>query len=153
MLIGESHPPIGHVADTQRRFLVKGRLICFDSGKRSRLSGSAGTFGFLREGAPRPRETDIIGRYSGEEIVIVLPECDPIEASKFVKEIGRHFASHVVTTNEIRLHVTLSAGVAELGQFEIGDAAHHPRKAGGRQGVSIYQMPGISGPTERRASR
>jgi len=61
------------------------------------------------------REVDIVGRYGGEEFVILLPEID-LEGAVIVAERLRHGVENLRIPSEYgMLFVTISIGVAELG--------------------------------------
>lgn len=93
----------------------------------------------------RLRETDMIGRYGGEEFMLVLPDCSVQAAAKLVRAIGESFSQLTFSVGEKSFHVTLSAGVAGINDFETGaaaleaaDRALYRRKRGGRAGVTIH---------------
>ncbi|MDX1558154.1 MAG: diguanylate cyclase [Marinobacter sp.] len=94
----------------------------------------------------RLRETDMIGRYGGEEFMLVLPDCSVQSAAKLVNGIGESFSELTFSVGEKSFHVTLSAGVAGINDFESGemaleaaDQALYRRKRGGRAGVTIHE--------------
>ncbi len=93
----------------------------------------------------RLRETDMIGRYGGEEFMLVLPDCSVQAAAKLVSGICESFSELTFPVGEKSFHVTLSAGVAGINDFESGesaleaaDQALYRRKRGGRAGVTIH---------------
>lgn len=94
----------------------------------------------------RLRETDVIGRYGGEEFLIILPGCNVDQGRTLLERIGRSFAEIVFWGSEDEsFSVTLSAGVALLNSFTHGEAALeatdqalYRQKRGGRNGVSIH---------------
>jgi diguanylate cyclase (GGDEF)-like protein len=59
------------------------------------------------------RDSDLIGRYGGEEFLIVLPETDCTEASLVAERIRRDVEGQ--KWSESQLKVTISGGVAEYG--------------------------------------
>lgn len=59
------------------------------------------------------RDSDLIGRYGGEEFLIVLPETDCTEATLVAERIRKDVETQV--WSEPQVHVTLSGGVAEYG--------------------------------------
>jgi diguanylate cyclase (GGDEF)-like protein len=59
------------------------------------------------------RDSDLIGRYGGEEFLIVLPETDCTEAALVAERIRKDVEAQ--EWSEPRLHVTISGGVAEYG--------------------------------------
>lgn len=58
------------------------------------------------------RKTDAIGRYGGEEFLIVLPDCNGEEALKLIERTRSHFKNLVFKTAKDELQITASAGVA-----------------------------------------
>jgi diguanylate cyclase (GGDEF)-like protein len=70
----------------------------------------------LREAASRlievMRPYDFIGRYGGEEFLIVLPSCSPHNGVQRAEEFRRAIATRPVFTAAGQLTVTCSAGVA-----------------------------------------
>ncbi|WP_372925442.1 diguanylate cyclase [Marinobacter sp.] len=95
----------------------------------------------------RLRSTDLIGRYGGEEFAVILPECTTDEARKVLAQICVAFADISFATPDGDLSVTLSAGVAALGEFAAGsdaldaaDQALYERKTSGRNGVTVFQQ-------------
>lgn len=92
----------------------------------------------------RLRNTDIIGRYGGEEFVVVLPECSLEKAVEVLEALGQDFARLVFSGGSEEFSVTFSAGVAALNAYESGeqaleaaDRALYQRKRAGRSGVTV----------------
>ncbi len=56
------------------------------------------------------RKTDIVGRYGGEEFLIILPDCSAAEGSKVAEKIRTAVQDAVFDSD---LKVTISGGVAE----------------------------------------
>ena len=93
----------------------------------------------------RLRETDMIGRYGGEEFLVVLPQCTVTAAADLIRSIGESFAALVFSVGEDSFQVTLSAGVAAINDFpngdealEAADRALYERKRAGRNGVTVH---------------
>ncbi|RMM07117.1 Response regulator, partial [Pseudomonas syringae pv. maculicola] len=63
----------------------------------------------------RPRKTDFIGRYGGEEFAIVMPDTDIHNAHKVLDEIRHRFAEIHYPAQPADLFCTFSAGVVCLG--------------------------------------
>jgi diguanylate cyclase (GGDEF)-like protein len=70
------------------------------------------------------RDSDLIGRYGGEEFVIVLPETDCIEAALVAERIRKDVEAQ--EWSEPQLHVTISGGVSE---YSGGNAEQLIRRA------------------------
>ncbi|WP_309044607.1 diguanylate cyclase [Marinobacter sediminicola] len=92
----------------------------------------------------RLRDTDIIGRYGGEEFVVVLPECSLVKAVEVLEALNKDFAQLAFKGGSEEFSVTFSAGVAELNAYESGeqaidaaDRALYERKRAGRNGVTV----------------
>ena len=61
------------------------------------------------------REVDVLGRYGGEEFVILLPETALDDAQAIAERLRLSISSRPVETKAGRLHVSASLGVAEFG--------------------------------------
>jgi diguanylate cyclase (GGDEF)-like protein len=59
------------------------------------------------------RETDILGRYGGEEFIILLPETDRHIAQTVAERLRREISQEIIPTEKGDLNVTVSIGVAE----------------------------------------
>jgi diguanylate cyclase (GGDEF)-like protein len=91
----------------------------------------------------RLRNTDIIGRYGGEEFVVVLPECSLDKAVEVLEALSQDFSRLVFNGGSEEFSVSFSAGVAALNVYESGeqaieaaDRALYQRKRAGRNGVT-----------------
>lgn len=92
----------------------------------------------------RLRNTDIIGRYGGEEFVVVLPECSLGKAIEVLESLSQDFAQLVFNGGSAEFSVSFSAGVAALSAYKSGeqaieaaDQALYQRKRAGRNGVTV----------------
>ena len=87
----------------------------------------------LREAARRMqnavRRYDAIGRYGGEEFVLVLPGCSAGDAAQQAERIRDAFAREPFTDGQGRFTVTCSIGVAWLDGCKNGDADRLVREA------------------------
>lgn len=105
----------------------------------------------------RLRATDLIGRYGGEEFLIVMPETRAASAAMVIDSLRERFA-HIEHQREgAPLRVTFSAGVAEWmqgmeasGLIEKADAALYQAKRHGRNQVLIADAQ-IGQAPQRRA--
>jgi diguanylate cyclase (GGDEF)-like protein len=98
------------------------------------------------------RSTDLVARYGGEEFVIVLPDCDAVEAVALADEV-RERVSRLALSNPKSStgHITLSIGVAsclpEQGistqqLFETADTNLYQAKHDGRNRVYMATPSG-----------
>jgi len=95
------------------------------------------------------RGTDIVGRYGGEEFVILLPHTSVEAARQKVERIRQDIGSVFVQAGEVKVSVTISSGIAgllEAGQadsldhlIERADSALYEAKEAGRNQTVIYK--------------
>jgi diguanylate cyclase (GGDEF)-like protein len=89
------------------------------------------------------RRTDLVGRYGGEEFVVLLPETELAEAMSLARRLNWQISQKVIVFKRgSPLVVTVSAGVAALAPDENGekliqraDQALYRAKEGGRNRV------------------
>lgn len=93
----------------------------------------------------RLRNTDHLGRYGGEEFVVILPDCDIKQAFQMFNAVCHHFSALAFNGKGGEFHVTVSVGLAELNGFVLAeqalnaaDEALYQRKHQGRNGVNCY---------------
>ena len=92
------------------------------------------------------RESDVVGRFGGEEFTVLLPRTDDAGAYGIAERLRTSAARLSVTAADARIRVTVSIGVAVLGQhghdlFELlaaADAALYRAKDAGRDQVQVY---------------
>lgn len=102
----------------------------------------------------RVRQSDIIGRYGGEEFVAVLPECDIENAMLLLNDIRQRFSALRFNHDGKNLNCTISVGLACSAQHPdsdgaqllvAADAALYQAKQAGRNQVraaAFDQAPG-----------
>jgi len=102
----------------------------------------------LREIARRTRSVvrdyDFVGRYGGEEFLVLLPTCDDVTARHVAERIRARVAAGAVRAGDALIDVTLSLGLAWTGNaiedasalIQIADAALYRAKAAGRNNVA-----------------
>jgi diguanylate cyclase (GGDEF)-like protein len=91
------------------------------------------------------RDVDFLGRYGGEEFVIILPDCDLAGGKEIAKRIQTSLAEQRLNIENIDLNVTLSIGISMLNDkhknFEhlVNDAdqAMYLAKKNGRNRIEV----------------
>lgn len=92
------------------------------------------------------RETDIGGRYGGEEFAVILTETNADEGKVFAERLRRIVEASVVKYHDNEFQFTISLGLAEYSSdveshqnwIEIADQALYSAKTNGRNKVEIY---------------
>jgi len=106
--------------------------------------------GLAAELRQQVRGSDVVGRFGGEEFVVLLPRADAEEACKIAERL-RHRASVMgVYADSDAVNVTISIGVAVLGThgrdlFELlaaADLALYRAKDAGRDQICLYSTDG-----------
>lgn len=98
----------------------------------------------------RLRRTDEIGRYGGEEFLIVLPDCDAPSAQEILNDIRIHFKNIKFTSGSETFSCSLSAGFTVVDRasgldvslealIARADQALYVAKTNGRDRVERYQ--------------
>jgi len=97
------------------------------------------------------RSYDLVGRYGGEEFLVVLPDCDKDEVGNCAERIRAAIAEEQELTDEVRIQVTASFGltvanpsvITEQKALATADAALYRAKSTGRN-RAVYLGPGES---------
>lgn len=99
----------------------------------------------------RLRRQDSVGRYGGEEFMVLLPECSLDDAQRLLDDIRRRFGEVRFGGQENGFSVTFSAGIAsnELARqaedlLAVADAALYEAKRGGRDQVRRAGRPRLA---------
>lgn len=104
----------------------------------------------LKESAKRIlstiRETDFVGRYGGEEIVVILPETKLDKAIKIAEKIKKAISKEPIKFNSKEIKVTASIGISQIcpkhkdyfEAFSEADEALYRAKKNGRNRIEIY---------------
>jgi diguanylate cyclase (GGDEF)-like protein len=90
------------------------------------------------------RSYDLLGRYGGEEFLVVIPDCDPEQVRTCAERIRSAVAEKPVSADSMLIDVTVSAGVAMLSSglntaregLVAADTALYRAKAAGRNCVA-----------------
>lgn len=92
----------------------------------------------------RLRQSDIIGRYGGEEFVLVLPETPSLTALNLVDELRQNFAQIRHRGEEVEFCLTFSGGISAWPPysspnllFEMADRAMYAAKNRGRNQILV----------------
>jgi len=92
------------------------------------------------------RPSDTIGRYGGEEFVILLPETTLEDGKLVIERLQRELTKQFFLANNEKLLITFSAGVAQLGAGESeaevvkrADQAMYAAKQAGKNRVCLAQ--------------
>lgn len=73
----------------------------------------------LRDGIRHP---DVVGRYGGEEFIILLPNSDKKAAAEQAERLCRELRDKKIQLKDEEIHVTISIGIAE---FRVGEDSWH----------------------------
>ncbi|MBS1120579.1 MAG: Diguanylate cyclase/phosphodiesterase domain 1 [Deltaproteobacteria bacterium] len=99
------------------------------------------------------RTTDVLGRYGGEEFIVVFPETDSGAASVVAERMRRAVAEPPMQVGELALELTASIGIAALRPGEelvalLGraDAALYAAKQAGRDRVVVAADDAVAAP-------
>ncbi|BFM04906.1 sensor domain-containing diguanylate cyclase [Halioxenophilus aromaticivorans] len=94
------------------------------------------------------RETDIAGRYGGEEFGVILIGADAASTRFFAERLRKRVEALVVEADGHKINFTISLGIAEMSKemkshthwLQCADAALYSSKRGGRNLTSTYTM-------------
>lgn len=91
------------------------------------------------------RNQDIIGRYGGEEFVLILPGANLENSQKICNNLRLQFSNHTFTVNDHQVHVTISIGISSLTHsydfndiVNYADQALYKAKQNGKNQVVVY---------------
>lgn len=106
------------------------------------------------------RGYDLIGRFGGEEFVVLLPEADAVEAYRVAERLRNHATTIAVPAEDQHINVTVSIGVALLRTHgddldelvAAADVALYHAKATGRNRVCLPGGDGVSAEMGRRVA-
>ena len=96
----------------------------------------------------RLRKSDAIGRYGGEEFLVLLPDTEPAAALQVMQQILTQFGQIAFSEDKQMFSVTFSAGVAGSNDFSSAQAALdaadktlYLAKTSGRNRVLLAEKP------------
>ena len=124
-------------------------LIDFDHFKRindvhGHVAGDAVLRGGVARVAAALRTRDVVGRYGGEEFLVVMPDCDPEGAREVCERLRAAVACEPIAAGGVLIHATVSVGAATWsgarGDDELvnrADAALYRAKLDGRDRVAL----------------
>lgn len=100
------------------------------------------------------RQGDALGRYGGEEFVVVLPGATAANAMVIAERIRARVQEMQILVSGTRIGITVSIGIAALDHavdtphdlIERADAALYGAKAGGRNRVTTHSVQGARRP-------
>lgn len=118
------------------------------------LAGDEVLRGLATELRQQVRESDVVGRFGGEEFVVLLPRSDVDEACKIAERLRYRVSVMGMYADCAAMNVTISIGVAVLGVhgrdlFELlaaADLALYRAKDAGRDQVCVHSPDGQPGP-------
>lgn len=93
------------------------------------------------------RQEELIGRYGGDEFAILLPGSNCAQAQQIAERLREKMASGPIPTPKGDISLTLSLGIAELGEtrsedldslLEFADQALYAAKRAGRDRIAVY---------------
>jgi diguanylate cyclase (GGDEF)-like protein len=99
------------------------------------------------------RRYDFLGRYGGEEFLVMLPRCAPADGAGLAERLRRCAAAEPVATATGLISFTMSLGVTAsdreepegaLVLLQRADAALYQAKRLGRNQVAVVPAPGRS---------
>lgn len=78
-------------------------------------AGDAALVEIARAASQTLRQADLLARFGGEELIVLLPRTDPLGALDVAERIRERVAARRVPWNDIELTSTVSIGVASIG--------------------------------------
>jgi diguanylate cyclase (GGDEF)-like protein len=90
---------------------------------------------------------DVIGRYGGDEFVVLLPGSNGAQGKQIAERLCENIAAHAIATGKGNLVATLSLGIAELDHaaaptlealLSQADQALYQAKRAGRNQIAVY---------------
>jgi diguanylate cyclase (GGDEF)-like protein len=94
------------------------------------------------------RQGEIIGRYGGDEFVVLLPGNNRFQGKQIAERLRKTIASQIIVTPKGDLSITLSLGIADISQsnnstlettLALADQALYTAKRAGRNQLAVYE--------------
>ncbi|MCL2069438.1 MAG: diguanylate cyclase [Treponema sp.] len=92
------------------------------------------------------RSYDLVGRFGGEEFVLLLADLDPLEAHSLVERIRENMEQNITNFEDIEIKITCSIGLAKFSNSDTletsirkADEALYLAKNSGRNLVRVYE--------------
>ncbi|WP_312920499.1 sensor domain-containing diguanylate cyclase [Stutzerimonas nitrititolerans] len=138
-----------------RRYDSQAALVMFDIDHFKAINDNYGhqagdaviqqVAGLIRENL---RDSDVAGRYGGEEFVVLLPDTDKEGALMFAERLRYVVEACEVRHEQHRIRFTISLGVADLSVpgnghaqlIEWADSALYASKSAGRNRVTLHRL-------------
>jgi len=105
------------------------------------------------------RDFDVLGRYGGEEFLVVAPACGPVGARELGERLRIAVAASAIPCDPVTLPITVSVGVAAFERLPpeaspeaivaLADAAMYEAKQAGRNRVHVICPTDCPGSRER----
>jgi len=102
------------------------------------------------------RGSDSLGRYGGEEFLVLAPECDTVGATHMAQRICHAISAFAVRTTACEISVTASVGVAVVAMpqsaselLHLADGALYHAKASGRNCFEVVAQTAEARPNSR----
>lgn len=144
------------LANSRKQYLRNGREFCIAmididnfkqiNDKHGHLAGDEVLSGFASHAQDALRETDILGRWGGEEFLLIFPETDQRQALVVLDRLHDTIARSALSAAAPGLRISFSAGLiqheADLelpGLLERVDAALYQAKKEGRKRTVVWQ--------------
>ena len=102
---------------------------------------------FVKHTQMHLRKTDTLGRYGGEEFLLLMPDCSMTDASQVVERLRKAVADATFTTTDGQeIQFSISIGLAQVDINDLisdslvqrADAALYAAKESGRNRIKIY---------------
>lgn len=97
------------------------------------------------------REIDMVGRYGGEEFIVILPDTDEDAAAKFAERVRGQVAEHVYRDETTEVRMTVSSGVASFPEAAVeeeetllkraDEALYRAKESGRNRVVRASELP------------